>query len=134
MPFALLLPAYVATKSYWKDFIAMSPATNSTSTHSAISKSSLLDKDRNMKTNLKKRKLSPTPELSPTLITSSLSTSSSSSSFGYLLPPDYYSYSHPEGTGKDMPPFYSMWFIRIHDDNKDDCSFGYRFVLSMCSP
>jgi hypothetical protein len=29
----------------------------------------------------------------------------------YILPPDYYEYSHPEGTGKDIPPFYSAWFV-----------------------
>lgn len=29
----------------------------------------------------------------------------------YLLPPDSYQYFHPEGTGKDTPPFYSAWFI-----------------------
>eukprot|EP00598_Pedospumella_elongata_P015656 CAMPEP_0185014246 /NCGR_PEP_ID=MMETSP1098-20130426/99222_1 /TAXON_ID=89044 /ORGANISM="Spumella elongata, Strain CCAP 955/1" /LENGTH=467 /DNA_ID=CAMNT_0027543335 /DNA_START=65 /DNA_END=1469 /DNA_ORIENTATION=+ len=61
LPFALLLPVYTATKSYWKDFV-----------HAQ----SLLGKN----------------------------------SF-YILPPDYYEYSHPEGTGKDIPPFYSAWFL-----------------------
>ena len=28
----------------------------------------------------------------------------------YLLPPDSYEYHHPEGTGKDIPPFFSAWF------------------------
>lgn len=61
LPFALLLPVYVATKSYWKDFVQQQ--------HS-IGKDAF-----------------------------------------YILPPDYYEYSHPEGTGKDVPPFYSAWFI-----------------------
>jgi hypothetical protein len=29
----------------------------------------------------------------------------------YLLPPNAYEYSHPEGTGKDLPPFYSAWLL-----------------------
>lgn len=61
LPFALLLPVYTATKSYWKDFV-----------HAQ----SLLGKNA-----------------------------------FYILPPDYYEYSHPEGTGKDIPPFYSAWFL-----------------------
>lgn len=60
-PFALLLPVYVATKSYWKDFAAQQAAVGC-----------------------------------PVF---------------YVLPPDYYEYSHPEGTGKDIPPFYSAWFV-----------------------
>lgn len=29
----------------------------------------------------------------------------------YLMPKHSYNYHHPEGTGKDIPPFYSCWFI-----------------------
>jgi hypothetical protein len=29
----------------------------------------------------------------------------------YVLPPDHYEYCHPEGTGKEAPPFYSSWFV-----------------------
>lgn len=61
LPFALLLPVYVATKSYWKDFVQQQ--------HCAGREAF------------------------------------------YILPPDYYEYSHPEGTGKDIPPFYSAWFV-----------------------
>jgi hypothetical protein len=61
VPFVLLLPVYVATKSYWKDFAAQ---------QASIGR--------------------------PVF---------------YILPPDYYEYSHPEGTGKDIPPFYSAWFV-----------------------
>lgn len=57
-PFALLLPAYIATKSYWKAFLDDGP-------RQAL----------------------------------------------YILPPDYYHYLHPEGTGKALPPFYSAWLI-----------------------
>jgi hypothetical protein len=28
-----------------------------------------------------------------------------------VLPPTSYEYRHPEGTGKDTPPFYSAWFL-----------------------
>lgn len=61
-PFCLLLPAYTATKSYWRDFSE-----------------------------------SITKVYSEGLV--------------YLMPPNSYSYCHPEGTGKDLPPFYSSWFI-----------------------
>ncbi len=57
-PFALLLPVYTATKSYWRDVVTAS-------------------------------KIPPL----------------------YLLPPKSYEYDHPEGTGKDLPPFYSCWFL-----------------------
>lgn len=29
----------------------------------------------------------------------------------YLLPASSYEYTHPEGTGKDAPPFHSCWFL-----------------------
>lgn len=29
----------------------------------------------------------------------------------YLLPATSYQYTHPEGTGKDAPPFFSAWFL-----------------------
>ena len=61
LPFALLLPVYTATKSYWKDFAQA---------QALVGKNAF-----------------------------------------YILPPDYYEYSHPEGTGKDIPPFYSAWFL-----------------------
>lgn len=38
---------------------------------------------------------------------------SDSDSLFYLVPPDCYEYQHPEGTGKDIPPFKSAWFIGI---------------------
>lgn len=60
-PFALLLPAYTATKSYWREF--------------------------------------------------SEQLSREGSECFFLLPPDSYRYTHPEGTGKEAPPFYSAWFI-----------------------
>jgi len=31
----------------------------------------------------------------------------------YIVPPDSYSYMHPEGTGKDKSPFFSCWFLGI---------------------
>lgn len=27
------------------------------------------------------------------------------------MPPCYYEYAHPEDTGKELPPFYSAWFL-----------------------
>ena len=66
-PFALLLPVYTATKSYWKEFAATS--------------------------------------------TSSRQGGGDCPSVFYLIPPDSYEYRHPEGTGKDIPPFFSSWFI-----------------------
>lgn len=59
-PFLLVLPAYTATKSYWRDFVA---------------------------------------------------TVSANPGFMYVMPRVSYPYDHPEGTGKDAPPFYSAWFV-----------------------
>ena len=80
-PFALLLPAYTANKSYWKEF-----ATEIEGKSEFISSSG-----------------------------SDSGSGSGSGSGGnallYVLPPDSYQYRHPEGTGKDAPPFYSAWFL-----------------------
>jgi len=57
-PFALLLPSYCTTKSYWKQYIQ-----------------------------------------------------NSSEKVFYLVPAIHYEYLHPEGTGKDIPPFHSAWFV-----------------------
>jgi hypothetical protein len=90
-PFALLLPAYTATKSYWREF---------------------LQEERRLRLSPERRSGPHDPVL-------------------YLLPPASYEYSHPEGTGspspdrlqpsltrpsplltgKDLPPFYSAWFV-----------------------
>lgn len=67
----MLLPAYTATKAYWKDFV---------------------NDENNKRNNNQSNRLS-------------------SSSVLYILPPSSYEYSHPEGTGKDLPPFYSAWFV-----------------------
>mmetsp|Transcript_25980 Transcript_25980/g.24836 ORF Transcript_25980/g.24836 Transcript_25980/m.24836 type:complete len:440 (-) Transcript_25980:26-1345(-) len=77
-PFALLLPAYTATKSYWKEF-----ATD------LESKYELMNRNEN----------------------NSTVGSSSHKSVLYMLPPESYEYRHPEGTGKDTPPFFSAWFL-----------------------
>jgi hypothetical protein len=82
-PFALLLPAYTATKAYWRNFVQQE--------------------------NLRWKVKGPFDSVI------------------YLLPPSSYEYSHPEGTGpsiplplsafhwsfsgKDLPPFYSAWFV-----------------------
>eukprot|EP00602_Paraphysomonas_sp_CaronLab_P001041 CAMPEP_0185033378 /NCGR_PEP_ID=MMETSP1103-20130426/22248_1 /TAXON_ID=36769 /ORGANISM="Paraphysomonas bandaiensis, Strain Caron Lab Isolate" /LENGTH=306 /DNA_ID=CAMNT_0027569617 /DNA_START=23 /DNA_END=943 /DNA_ORIENTATION=+ len=71
-PFALLLPAYTATKSYWKEFVQSE--NTRCKNHTGCS-------------------------------------TSLASSVLYVLPPGSYAYSHPEGTGKGVPPFYSAWFI-----------------------
>mmetsp|Transcript_15749 Transcript_15749/g.26291 ORF Transcript_15749/g.26291 Transcript_15749/m.26291 type:complete len:310 (+) Transcript_15749:81-1010(+) len=75
-PFCLLLPVYVATKSYWREFVASEKVKkegkSSTSSKTGIS-----------------------PQLTEL----------------YLLPSISYEYNHPEGTGKDIPPFFSSWFI-----------------------
>ena len=63
-PFALLLPAYTATKSYWREFVEKTAARHG-----------------------------------------------EASAFLYLMPPSSYEYDHPEGTGKELPPFYSCWFL-----------------------
>ena len=64
--FALLLPIYTATKSYWKEFAS-----------------------------------------------EFVRRTCDNNSLFYLVPPDCYEYQHPEGTGKDIPPFKSAWFIGL---------------------
>lgn len=91
-PFALLLPAYTATKSYWKDFI--------TTTHSNYDNVNGLNSNISNKNNI-----------SNNSNTNNKNDITSNKYVFYILPPDYYMYSHPENTGKDIPPFYSMWFI-----------------------
>ena len=77
-PFALLLPAYTASKSYWREFVT---DLESKSNYSLGSNDG------------------------------GISSTYSGSAVLYVLPPDSYEYRHPEGTGKDAPPFYSAWFI-----------------------
>ena len=85
-PFLLLLPVYTATKSYWRQF-AEEPGT--------LHSTSLLPSGSNLSSN------------------SGASSSSRNRprNVMYLLPPDSYEYHHPEGTGKDIPPFFSAWFV-----------------------
>ena len=98
-PFLLLLPVYVATKSYWKTFIqGQSPITQPTgvnsphasSTSSSQSQSNKREHDRAVHIDV-----------------------------FYLLPSTCYQYSHPEGTGKDVPPFFSAWFVGMCTDTSD---------------
>lgn len=84
-PYALLLPAYTATKSYWKTFVETQDA----------------------------RFLTPPVESSGGKISTSISQASKSggeagSSVLYLLPPSSYQYDHPEGTGKYMHSTYCL--------------------------
>ena len=50
-------------------------------------------------------------EGSGTVRTSTGADSVSTGAVLYVLPPSSYEYRHPEGTGKDAPPFYSAWFL-----------------------
>lgn len=44
----------------------------------------------------------------------------------YIVPPVMYEYNHPDGTGKDFPPFASIWFCGIHRDLVDNVKDAYR--------
>lgn len=90
-PYVLLLPAYVATKSYWRDFIS----SVSSSTPHTTKQSSIVSRNNST---------SCTPSLPST-------PANNTKSVRYILPPDSYTYDHPEGTGKAIPPFYSCWFL-----------------------
>lgn len=81
-PFALLLPAYCATKSYWREFVGEGGQQQSI---------------RCM----------------------------------YIMPRDRYEFSHPEGTGKAVPPFYSCWFLGNCCSTKQilGTKCGHRVVL-----
>lgn len=87
-PFAILLPVYTATKSYWKNFI--SPEASSGNVSSSTKSPIANNKSSGMSSS---NKTLPNREVC------------------YLLPPNEYMYYHPEGTGKDTPPFYSAWFL-----------------------
>jgi hypothetical protein len=94
MPFALLLPTYTAAKRYWRDFAALNgdftalPAANANASAAA-------DSDAPPRGSGGARS----------------SASSGRHSLLYVMPPDSYEYLHPEGTGKEAPPFYSSWFL-----------------------
>ena len=101
-PFLLLLPIYVATKSYWKAFIqGRSPLTqhngvnspHASSTSSSQSQPNTREHDRAVHVDV-----------------------------FYLLSSISYQYSHPEGTGKDNPPFFSAWFVGMCADPSDSQS------------
>ena len=95
-PFAILLPVYTATKSYWKSFITpLTSTSNQSHSHSHNKNDTQSIKNGNYKKN----------SSSSSIITSN------ERNICYILPPNEYMYYHPEGTGKDKPPFYSAWFI-----------------------
>lgn len=70
-PFLLLLPIYISTKSYWREFVAENKRADGS--------------------------------MDPY----------------YIVPPDSYSYLHPEGTGKDKSPFFSCWFLGLFGRMRD---------------
>ena len=101
-PFALLLPAYTASKSYWKEFVT----------------------DLQCKSNY-----------NTSANDGGIRGTYSGSAVLYVLPPDSYEYRHPEGTGKDVPPFYSAWFIGgfkspYTEAVNDSCSEQQRSVFN----
>ena len=142
-PFALLLPAYIATKSYWKDFLSSFNNYNNDDINNNKINYNYNNSNNNNgnKNNLNKCRFPS--NLSYTTISTSVTSTTmlkqnnqknSIMNIMYLLPPDYYHYSHPEGTGKDIPPFYSIWFIGMidkydnndnYDDNLVDNAYGY---------
>jgi hypothetical protein len=65
-PFALLLPVYIVTKSYWKSFLTSYGSDETITVMKSMT---------------------------------------------YLIPSIHYEYSHPDGTGKEESPFFSVWFI-----------------------
>eukprot|EP01041_Mallomonas_annulata_P001350 gene1350-2603_t len=109
-PFALLLPAYTATKSYWKEFIASSSSQSQSQLTQPLPWPSELSSSSESKGN--KRKLQQLQQLqhSPQVSSSGINVSRKDHVL-YVMPPDSYEYCHPEGTGKDVPPFYSCWFL-----------------------
>jgi hypothetical protein len=46
----------------------------------------------------------------------------------YVVPPTPYEYEHPEGTGKDFPPFASIWFCGIPSGKVDAAKQMFRNV------
>ena len=116
-PFFLLLPVYTASKSYWKDFVhklnSSSSSIPSEYTRNNNSNRDILSQINDTK---KKSQTSKDYQQKPnennieSPITPTIPQSLGSYSIYYLLPPNSYTYFHPEGTGKDTPPFYSSWY------------------------
>ena len=105
-PFLLLLPIYVATKSYWKAFIqGISPITQQNGVNSPHASSSSSSQSQSN---------TDQPSVQQALHIDVF----------YLLPSTSYQYSHPEGTGKDIPPFFSAWFVGMCKDPSDSQSDG----------
>lgn len=117
-PFAILLPLYTATKAYWRAFVDF------TSSISPL-KSSLIEfpsgspsqrdvqshnKDKSSY-NKKSNKISNVSNISDKTNEKVKPVADVVTYITYILPPDNYEYTHPEGTGKDQPPFYSSWFV-----------------------
>ena len=46
----------------------------------------------------------------------------------YVVPPTPYEYEHPKGTGKDLPPFASIWFCGIPAGKVDAVKEAFRNV------
>jgi hypothetical protein len=46
----------------------------------------------------------------------------------YVVPPNPYEYEHPKGTGKDLPPFASIWFCGIPVRKVDAVKEAFRNV------
>jgi len=46
----------------------------------------------------------------------------------YVVPPTPYEYEHPKGTGKDLPPFASIWFCGIPSGKVDEAKEKFRNV------
>jgi hypothetical protein len=42
----------------------------------------------------------------------------------YFIPVTTYHYDHPDGTGKDTPPFESLWFIGVNEDRDWNTGFA----------
>lgn len=101
-PFALLLPAYISTKSYWKDFLSKESSNKSVANNSHTSGTVGSPTPTSGK-KTKKSKLDFKPAVEKN--------NNKERDVIYVLPPDSYQYAHPEGTGKDIPPFYSAWFV-----------------------
>lgn len=58
--------------------------------------------------------------------TTQTSTASDPLDILYIVPSKPYEYEHPEGTGKDIPPFTSIWYCGIPIDSVDKVKEAFR--------
>jgi len=108
-PFFLLMPNYVACRDHFFRAALSSSSTKDQDHHND-------DDDDDTDHHLPKRKSNNDGREDPPL------------DILYVVPSISYEYDHPAGTGKEIPPFASIWFCGIPVDRVQDAKDAFRKV------